>query len=135
MPPVLLADVAGFWHGPWDKVKQAEWLDQFYRIALSKTCIDGVMYSNFTDVADGAVPESGLMTAGLEPKESYLAIEEVPRPYLWPVTDYRYEQDSIVCVCYCLLPGCCFWPVLYDWQRQCEKRDGICRIGKQDKSE
>ena len=69
------SDVAGFWHGPWDKVKQAEWLDQFYRIALSKACIDGVMYSNFTDVADSAVPDSGLMTAGLEPKESYLALK------------------------------------------------------------
>jgi hypothetical protein len=70
-----VADVSGFWHGPWDKVKQAEWLDQFYRIALSKACIDGVMYSNFTDVADSVVPESGLMTAGLEPKESYLALK------------------------------------------------------------
>ncbi len=69
------AEVAGFWHGPWDKIKQAEWLDQFYRIALSKACIDGVMYSNFTDVADSVIPESGLMTAGLEPKESYLALK------------------------------------------------------------
>jgi len=68
-------DIAGFWHGPWDKPKQAEWLDQFYRIALSKACIDGVMYSNFTDVADGTISESGLMTAGLEPKESYLALK------------------------------------------------------------
>ena len=69
------AEVAGFWHGPWDKLKQAEWLDQFYRIALSKTCIDGVIYSNFADVADGTVPDSGLLTAGLEPKESYLAMK------------------------------------------------------------
>jgi len=69
------AEVAGSWHGPWDKVKQAEWLDQFYRIVLSKACIDGVMYSNFTDTPDSAVPESGLMTAGLEPKESYMALK------------------------------------------------------------
>jgi hypothetical protein len=69
------SDVVGSRHGPWDKLKQAEWLDQFYRIALSKACIDGVMYSNFTDVADGIVPDSGLMTAELEPKESYLAMK------------------------------------------------------------
>ena len=69
------ADTAGSWHGPWDKLKQAEWLDQFYRIALSKACIDGVMYSNFTDTADGIIPDSGLMTAELEPKESYLALK------------------------------------------------------------
>ncbi len=69
------SDVVGSWHGPWDKVKQAEWLDQFYRIALSKACIDGVMYSNFTDIADSAVPDSGLMTTGLEAKESYMAMK------------------------------------------------------------
>jgi hypothetical protein len=69
------SEVAGFWHGPWDKLKQAEWLDQFYRIALSKACIDGVMYSNFADAADGTIPDSGLLTAGLEPKESYLAMK------------------------------------------------------------
>jgi hypothetical protein len=71
----VAADIAGSWHGPWDKAKQAEWLEQFYRIALSKACIDGVMYSNFTDMADIAIPESGLMSPGLEPKESYLVLK------------------------------------------------------------
>jgi hypothetical protein len=69
------ADTAGFWHGMWDQVQQAEWLDQFYRIALSKACIDGVMYSNFTDVTEAVIPDSGLMSAGLGPKESYMALK------------------------------------------------------------
>jgi len=68
-------DAAGIWHGSWDNVKQAEWLDQFYRIALSKACIDGIMYSNFTDSADELIPDSGLMTTNLEPKESCLVLK------------------------------------------------------------
>jgi len=80
-------------HGPWGKVKQAEWLDQFYRIALSKACIDGVMYSNFTDVADSVVPESGLMTRDSNPR-SRIDIERF-RDRILAVTDYRYEQDQL----------------------------------------
>jgi hypothetical protein len=68
-------DVAGLWHGNWDPNRQAEWLDDFYRIALSKTCIDAVMYSCFTDTKDGDLPDSGLLTAALEPKESYMALK------------------------------------------------------------
>jgi hypothetical protein len=70
-------DVAGFWHGNWDPNRQAEWLDDFYRIALSKTCIDAVMYTCFTDTKDGDLPDSGLLTAALEPKESYTALKRV----------------------------------------------------------
>ena len=69
------AMVAGVWHGGWDQTRQAEWLDQFYRIALGRTIIDGVIYSSFTDTKDVAIADSGLLTAGLEPKESYVALK------------------------------------------------------------
>jgi len=65
----------GVWHGPWDHARQAEWLDQFYRIALGKAFIDGVIYSSFTDTKDSRLPDSGLLTAALEPKESYMALK------------------------------------------------------------
>jgi hypothetical protein len=68
-------DVAGLWHGNWDPNRQAEWLDEFYRIALSKNCIDGIMYSCFTDTKDGDLHDSGLLTSALEPKESYMALK------------------------------------------------------------
>jgi len=69
------AEVAGFWHKPWDKNTQAEWLDQFYRISLSRPFIDGVIYAGLTDDKDSAIADSGLMTQGLEPKESYLTLK------------------------------------------------------------
>ena len=69
------AEVAGLWHNSWDRIRQAEWLDQFYRIALSKACVDSVIYSSFTDTKDSFLPDSGLLTATLEPKESYAALK------------------------------------------------------------
>ena len=74
LPGQETAESAGVWHDTWNPVVQAEWLDQFYRIALSRTFIDGVMYSALTDSKDSAIPDSGLLTAGLEPKESYLVL-------------------------------------------------------------
>jgi hypothetical protein len=70
------AEVAGLWHKPWDEATQAEWLDQFYRISLSRPFIDGVIYAGLTDNKDGIVADSGLVTAGLEPKASYLALKK-----------------------------------------------------------
>jgi hypothetical protein len=69
-------EASGIWHNHWDPACQAEWLDQFYRIALSKACIDGVIYSSFTDVKDGPIAESGLLTPALEPKESYATLKK-----------------------------------------------------------
>jgi len=67
--------VAGIWHGGWDQHRQAEWLDQFCRIALGRAFIDGVICSSFTDTKDSAIADGGLLTAGLEPKESYAAMK------------------------------------------------------------
>ncbi len=68
--------VAGSWHGSWDQTRQAEWIEQFYRIALSKACIDGVIYSSFTDNKDSAIADSGLVTESLEPKKSYAVLKK-----------------------------------------------------------
>jgi hypothetical protein len=66
---------AGDGQGGWDQHKQAEWLDQFYRIALGRTFIDGVIYSSSTDTKESKLPHSGLLTAALEPKESYVVLK------------------------------------------------------------
>ena len=70
------AEVAGFWHNKWDRAGQAEWLDQLYRIVLSKPFFDGVIYSSFADVKDGPIADSGLLTAALESKESYATLKK-----------------------------------------------------------
>jgi len=70
-------ELAGNWHGPWNQTVQAQWLDRFYRIALSKACVDGVFYSSLADVKNGLIAGNGLVTANLEPKESYVNLKKL----------------------------------------------------------
>ena len=54
--------VAGVWHQDWDQQRQAEWIEQFYKIALSKPYVDSVTYSALADMKDSAIANSGLLT-------------------------------------------------------------------------
>jgi hypothetical protein len=69
------AEVAGLWHSRWDATVQAEWLDRFCRISLGRPYIDGAIYSSLTDVKNNPIADSGLLTAELEPKESYVVLK------------------------------------------------------------
>ena len=76
VPGPWAAENAGAWHNLWDQAGQSEWLDQFYRIALSKSCFDGVIYSSFADVKESPLPESGLLTVELSSKEAYATLKK-----------------------------------------------------------
>jgi len=67
-------DVAGVWRGEWDRQLQGQWVEQFYKIALSKPFIDCVSYSNLADTPRAVIANSGLLTAALEPKESFVRL-------------------------------------------------------------
>lgn len=69
--------VAGIWHEEWDQSRQQQWIEQFYKTALSKPFVDAVAYSNLTDVDGSAIANSGLMTAQLEPKKSFLTLKRL----------------------------------------------------------
>jgi hypothetical protein len=71
------ADVAGLWHHPWDQTSQSQWLERFYRIALSKPFVEAVNYGNFSDADGGVVADSGLVTDAFEPKESHTALKRL----------------------------------------------------------
>ena len=43
----------------------------FHGIALSKPCVDAVVYGCLADSENSAVANSGLLTDGLEPKDSF----------------------------------------------------------------
>ncbi len=68
---------AGAWHQVWDQSQQAEWVEQFYKIALSKPYIESVTYSMLADTKDSIIANSGLLTDRFEPKKSYQAIREL----------------------------------------------------------
>ncbi len=69
--------VAGIWHEGWNQARQAEWLDQFYKIALSKPFVNSVSYANLIDTEDSIIADSGLMTNKLEPKASYMTLKKI----------------------------------------------------------
>jgi len=64
-------DVAGVWHRKWDPTRQSQWLERFYKIALSKPYVEAVNYGSLADGDGGAIAHSGLLTEALEPKESF----------------------------------------------------------------
>jgi len=69
--------VAGIWHDAWSPAQQKQWIEQFYKVALSKPFIDAVVYSGLADSQNSTVPGSGLLTADLEPKGAYDAVKKL----------------------------------------------------------
>lgn len=70
-------EVAGIWHKEWDQSRQGQWIEQFYKIALSKQFVDTVTYSNLTDAEQSTIANSGLLTEKLEPKKSYNTLKKL----------------------------------------------------------
>ncbi len=69
--------VAGIWHEEWNQLQQGQWIEQFYKIALSKPFVNAVTYSHLADAEDSTIANSGLLTPELEPKESYRMLKKL----------------------------------------------------------
>ena len=69
--------VAGIWHREWDQLRQGQWIEQFYKIALSKPFVETVTYSNLADIEDSTIANSGLLTDQLEPKKSFRTLKRL----------------------------------------------------------
>ncbi|MBN2593578.1 MAG: hypothetical protein JXA81_08735, partial [Sedimentisphaerales bacterium] len=70
-------NVAGIWHEQWNESRQGQWIEQFYKIALSKQFVNSVTYSNLIDTADSTIGHSGLLTEELEPKKSFVTLKKL----------------------------------------------------------
>lgn len=69
---------AGLWHGAWDEVKQADWVQQFYTICYSKPAVQAVVWWSFRDT-HLFLPHSGFERRDGSPKpalERLLALRE-----------------------------------------------------------
>ena len=62
---------AGQWHVPWSQRLQAEWLQGFFRVAISKPFVESVCWRDLADTPGHFIPHGGLCTAALEPKLAY----------------------------------------------------------------
>jgi len=70
-------EVAGVWHKQWDQSRQQQWIEQFYKIALSKPYVDAVTYANLADTKASVIANSGLLSKRLEPKKSFVALKKL----------------------------------------------------------
>ena len=67
----LHASKAGFWHGPWNQRLQAEWLQAFYRIMISKPFVESITWRDLADFEGHFLPHGGLCRNNLEPKLAF----------------------------------------------------------------
>ncbi len=72
----------GMWHRPWDQALQSEWIDQFFKIALSKPFVNSVSYSNFADSSSDLISGSGLLTKNIKPKKAFMTIAKIQKHIL-----------------------------------------------------
>lgn len=68
---------AGVWHQKWDQMRQSQWLNRFYKIALSKPFVEAVNYGSLMDGPNNTIVNSGLLTEGLEAKESFKTLKRL----------------------------------------------------------
>ena len=75
-------EVAGVWHKPWSTSVQAQWIEQFYKIALGKPFINTVTYYELADENIRETIGYGLLDEHLKPKESYFALSKLQKHIL-----------------------------------------------------
>ena len=62
---------AGQWHAPWSERLQAEWLQAFYRIAISKPFVNTICWRDLADYEGHYMPHGGLCRGDMKPKLAY----------------------------------------------------------------
>jgi hypothetical protein len=75
---------AGRWHRPWDPQLQADWMDQVYRIALSKPYVESIAWGNLADTGP-SIPGGGLLDDMLRPKPTFNKLQELREQFGRPV--------------------------------------------------
>jgi hypothetical protein len=63
-------DGGGYWRQPWSAQVQAQWLEHFYKIALSKPFVESVAWLDLADHPESQMLGGGLMSGRNQPKPS-----------------------------------------------------------------
>lgn len=67
-------ELCGYWHKPWSQDVQAQWIESFYRAALSRSYINTVTYAALADSPGKPLAGYGLLDENLNPKKGLLTI-------------------------------------------------------------
>ncbi len=62
---------AGQWHAPWSQRLQAEWLQAFSRVCVSKPFVQSICWRDLADYEGHFIPYGGLCRNDLEPKLAF----------------------------------------------------------------
>jgi hypothetical protein len=66
-----------YWREPWTEQIQAQWVKDFYTIALSKPFVESITWADLTDRPDAdTIPTGGLLGANLQPKAAYKVLKQ-----------------------------------------------------------
>jgi len=84
---------AGQWHAPWSQRLQAEWLQAFYRIAISKPFVDTVCWRDLADYEGHYIPHGGLCDGDMGGKLSYRELRNF-KAYLASSTPTVIDQQQ-----------------------------------------
>lgn len=66
----------GSWHAPWSERVQADWLERFLEVSLSKPFMESVSWLGLTDHKSLPSPHGGLLSSGFAPKAAYEKMRE-----------------------------------------------------------
>jgi hypothetical protein len=61
---------SGYWHRPWDPEIQADWVEQFYTVAVGKPYVDAVSWWSMSDRGT-FFPHGGVLDQNDEPKPAF----------------------------------------------------------------
>jgi hypothetical protein len=85
----------GVWHKPWDEVIQSEWLEEFYRVAVSKPFVMAISWRDFSDHQPHFMPHGGLLRKDLHPKIAYQRLAGL-RQEIWPQPVSGVEESNVL---------------------------------------
>lgn len=73
-----VSSVGGSWRKPWDEAVQAQWIKEFYAIALSKPFVESITWSELADHSEGTgLSSCGLVHPDLAPKLAYKTVAAI----------------------------------------------------------
>ena len=66
-----------YWREPWTELVQAQWVKDFYAIALSKPFVESITWTDLADRPEaGVLPSGGLLSTDLRPKAAYKVLKQ-----------------------------------------------------------
>ena len=85
---------AGRWHTSWSQRLQAEWLQAFYRICISKPFVESVCWRDLGDDAPHLIPHGGLCADASNPKTAFGELKNFRAQMVAAAAEHRRKNGN-----------------------------------------